>query len=81
MFYSRSVFDSKTFRILNPPVKVRFGDDSFVEATGTGDVLLQSPVNSEVRLAKALLVPAFTINLVSIGRLDKSGYSSTFAKG
>ncbi|KZV77930.1 hypothetical protein EXIGLDRAFT_693659, partial [Exidia glandulosa HHB12029] len=47
MFYSRSVFDSKTFKVFKTPVKVKFGDDSFVEATGTGDVLLQSSTNSQ----------------------------------
>ncbi|KZV99783.1 hypothetical protein EXIGLDRAFT_605310, partial [Exidia glandulosa HHB12029] len=81
MFYSRSVFDPKTFQVFKTPVKVKFGDDSFVEATGTGDVLLQSPTNSTVRLAQALLVPSFKINLISIGKLDKSGYTSAFAKG
>lgn len=82
MFYSRTVFDPKTFKVLNPPIKVRFGDDSTVEATGIGDVVLHSPdSNSDVRFERSLLLPTFRVNLISIGQLDKAGIATTFKSG
>ncbi|KZV82566.1 hypothetical protein EXIGLDRAFT_626816, partial [Exidia glandulosa HHB12029] len=82
MFYTRAVFDQKTFKILDPPHQVHFGDDSTVDATGTGDVLLYCPKRrATVRFKKALLVPSFTVNLLSIGRLDKAGHTSVFSQG
>lgn len=77
----RDWFVPKTFRILDQPIKIRFGDHSFVEAYGKGDVIMHGHVGKErytVHLHDVLFVPDFKLTLISCSKLDKSGYHVSF---
>jgi hypothetical protein len=61
------------------PRKVRFGDDSYVEAIGIGSILFKSRVTGKkIWLDKILHVPSFSVMLISVYRLNKAGYYSVF---
>jgi hypothetical protein len=74
-------FDMNSFKKLDPPRRICFGDNTTTDATGVGDIWLTSKVGNkqyQVCLRNTLLVPAFHITLVSVSRLGKAGYKSTF---
>ena len=74
-------FDTLTFRRIHPPHPVRFGDNTTAEATGIGDVWISSKIGDKqytICLKNTLLVPTFRISLVSVSKLGKAGYISTF---
>jgi len=74
-------FDTLTFRKLDPPHLVRFGDDSTAEATRVGDVWISSKIGNKqyrVCLKGTLLVPTFRISLISVSKLGRAGYISAF---
>ncbi|PPQ82476.1 hypothetical protein CVT24_002389, partial [Panaeolus cyanescens] len=75
-------FKQDSYRKLSSPKKVRFGDDSFVEAIGIGTVILQSTKlkRGKLQLHNVLHIPSFTISLVSVGRLADKGLRSTFER-
>ena len=69
--------DPNTFRPLVPPRRVAFGDDSFVEAIGTGTMTLVTK-KTEVKLTHVLVVPDFKVALISVSKLAKHGLYSVF---
>ncbi|KAJ6612195.1 hypothetical protein B0H10DRAFT_1743289, partial [Mycena sp. CBHHK59/15] len=77
-------FIAKTFKQLEPPTRVRFGDESFAEATGVGEVQLLSIVKGNkflLTLTNVLYVPSFQVSLVSVHQLAKNGnFTSIFGQ-
>ncbi|KZV59268.1 hypothetical protein PENSPDRAFT_541880, partial [Peniophora sp. CONT] len=74
-------FETGSYRRLDPPRRVRLGNDSFCDAVGTGIVRLSCKTKRgpcDVALARSLHVPTFGITLVSVHRLAKKGYDSLF---
>ncbi|KZP30639.1 hypothetical protein FIBSPDRAFT_694235, partial [Athelia psychrophila] len=69
--------DPNTFRPLIPPRRVAFGDNSFVEAIGTGTMTLITK-KAEVKLSNVLVVPDFKVSLVSVSKLAQHGLYSVF---
>lgn len=54
------------------------------EAIGQGDIILDLPngrTSTAIRLTDVLYAPALTYTLISIGRLDNAGYTTTFGGG
>src|SRR5882762_34042 len=72
-----SWIDPNTFRPLIPPRRVAFGDNSFVEAIGTGTMTLVTK-KAEIKLTEVLVVPDFKVSLVSVSKLAKHGLYSVF---
>lgn len=73
-----------TYKALNPPRRIRFGDDSHVEAVGEGRIVFHSRIGSdyhEIVLREVLHVPSFSVALISVPRLDTSGLEVTFKGG
>jgi hypothetical protein len=80
----REWFDPATYRTLDQPHPVRFGDNSSVDAIGVGDVRLISRVSGKVfdiTLSDVLHVPTFKISLVSVNRLCRKDIRSVFLSG
>ena len=80
----REWFKCGTFQELNPPRKVRFGDNSFVNATGIGTISLECEVDGKARMTElkhALYVPSFHLTLISVHQLDKAGLYTVFKNG
>ncbi|KAJ6627088.1 hypothetical protein B0H10DRAFT_1677780, partial [Mycena sp. CBHHK59/15] len=79
---NRDWFIPDPYRPLNPPRKVRFGDDSFVEAVGIGSILFKRNTDKtrgkSIQLDKVLFVPSFSVSLISVYRLNKAGYYTVF---
>ncbi|KAF9555169.1 hypothetical protein CPC08DRAFT_615715, partial [Agrocybe pediades] len=74
-------FEPTSFRTLNPPREVHFGDESCVHATGIGSITLRDKVNGKdtlTTLENVLYIPTFKLTLVSVRKLDKDGYYSIF---
>lgn len=77
-------FKCSTFRKLDLSQKIHFGDNSHVEATGIGTIMLECKVDGHTKtteLENALYVPSFQLSLISICQLDKAGYYTTFKNG
>ncbi|KZP02766.1 hypothetical protein FIBSPDRAFT_669931, partial [Athelia psychrophila] len=72
-----SWIDPNTFQPLVPPRRVAFGDNSFVEAIGTGTMTLTTKT-SEIKLSNVLVVPDFKVSLISVSKLAKYGLYSVF---
>ncbi|KAJ7449068.1 hypothetical protein B0H11DRAFT_1655203, partial [Mycena galericulata] len=69
-------FIAATFKQLDPPKRVRFGDESFAEATGIGEIQLLSIVKGKkilLTLTNVLYVPSFQVSLISVHKLAKNG--------
>ncbi|EGN91093.1 hypothetical protein SERLA73DRAFT_81183, partial [Serpula lacrymans var. lacrymans S7.3] len=62
----RSWFEPGTYHVLHPPRTISFGDES-------------SDYN--IALSNVLLVPNFTLALVSVHKLSKTGLSTLFPAG
>lgn len=74
-------FQPETYQILQPPKKIRFGDESFADAVGYGTVCFLSKVEGhtyEIVLRWVLHVPSFTVSLISVPRLGHSGIDVSF---
>lgn len=81
---TREWFVPTTFKVLETPIRIRFGDNSFVYAHAKGDLALHGQVGKEhytVRIRDVLYVPSFKITLISCSKLDKSGYHVSFGGG
>ncbi|EGO04339.1 hypothetical protein SERLA73DRAFT_68037 [Serpula lacrymans var. lacrymans S7.3] len=77
-------FEPGTYHVLNPPRTISFGDESSVNAIGIGTVILQATVGKKdynIALLNVLLVPNFTLALVSVHKLSKTGLSTLFPAG
>lgn len=54
------------------------------QAVGVGDMVIDvpnGPAHTQIHLTRVLYTPALTFNLVSIGRIDDTGYTTTFSRG
>lgn len=77
-------FKCGTFKELNPPHKIHFGDNSHVKATGISTVTLNCKINGATKtteLDNVLYVPSFQLILMSIYRLKKSEHYMVFKNG
>ncbi|KAG1721385.1 uncharacterized protein EDB91DRAFT_1026080, partial [Suillus paluster] len=77
----RGWFESGSFRVLNPPCRISFGDDSTVHAVGIGTVIIRAHVGTEqydIALSDVLLVLVFTLSLISVYKIGRTGLSTTF---
>ncbi|EGN98360.1 hypothetical protein SERLA73DRAFT_74583 [Serpula lacrymans var. lacrymans S7.3] len=80
----RSWFEPRTYHVLHPPRAISFGDESSVNAIGIRTVILQATVgkkNYNIALSNVLLVPNFTLTLISVHKLSKTGLSTLFPAG
>ncbi len=69
----RDWFVPQSFKEINPPRLVHFGDESTVPATGIGNIILQQTIKGkllEVTVLNVLFVPAFTLTLLSVRRFN-----------
>ncbi|EGO28228.1 hypothetical protein SERLADRAFT_434101 [Serpula lacrymans var. lacrymans S7.9] len=80
----RSWFEPGTYHVLNPPRTISFGDESSVNTIGIETVILQITIgkkNYNIALSNILLVPNFTLALISLHKLSKTGLSTLFPAG
>ena len=71
-----------TFKPIVPPCRIRFGDNSLVDAVGIGKLELRARASGrsyDVELRVTLLVPSFSLSLVSVPKLCKAKLSANFA--
>ncbi|EIW64925.1 uncharacterized protein TRAVEDRAFT_103881, partial [Trametes versicolor FP-101664 SS1] len=81
MVPERGWFVPGSYKPFTTPHDVRFGDSSKVHAIGKGSVTLLSEVNGkeyETVLSNVLLVPSFTIALISVRHLCERGLNVLF---
>jgi len=74
-------FETGTYEVLNPPRKVRLGNDTYCDAIGIGTVWLSCKTKrgmTKLSLKRALHVPSFGITLISVQKLAKAGYKCIF---
>ena len=78
----RDWFIPGTFKPLNPPRKIRFGDELYCDATGIGSISLPNEMDksstSPTKLDGVLYAPAFSLTLISVRKLNKIGLYSSF---
>jgi Pol polyprotein, beta-barrel domain/GAG-pre-integrase domain/Integrase core domain len=77
----REWFTPGSYKPIRPPRTVRFGDDSSVKAIGVGSMHITSKVHGkmyDIFLSDVLLVPSFSMSLVSVNKLDRAGLSVKF---
>ncbi|KAG1724937.1 uncharacterized protein EDB91DRAFT_1019279, partial [Suillus paluster] len=77
----RGWFESRSFRVLNPPRRISFGGDSTVHAVGIGTVIIRTHVGTkqyDIALSDVLLVPVFTLSLISVYKIGRTRLSTSF---
>ena len=60
---------------------IRFGDESSVVYEGKGSISVCDSNGKELNLEGVLFVPTLRVNILSIGKLDDDGYTSTLGGG
>ena len=78
-----SWLDPNSYKALDPPRKIRFGDNSCVEAVGIGNLQLKCQVGKHIYVIKqenVLLAPSFAVSLISVHQLAKQGLITTFGE-
>ena len=60
---------------------IRFGDESLVKFEGKGSVVLNYLDGEEIKLVGVLFVPSLRVNILSLGKLDEDGFTSTSGGG
>ena len=60
---------------------IRFGDESLVKFEGKGSVVLNCLDGEEIKLEGVLFVPSLRVNILSLGKLDEDGFTSTLGGG
>ena len=60
---------------------IRFGDESSVVYEGKGSISVCDSDGKELNLDGVLFVPTLRVNILSIGKLDDDGYTSTLGGG
>jgi transposase InsO family protein len=74
-------FETKSYKKLDPPIRVRFGNNTYAEAIGRGTLRLSSSVgksNVDISIHGALHIPSFHITLISVHQLAKRGLKTVF---
>ncbi|KAG1719518.1 uncharacterized protein EDB91DRAFT_1011367, partial [Suillus paluster] len=77
----RGWFKPGSFQVLNPLHGISFGDDSTVHAVGISTVIIRVHVGTkqyDIALSDVLLVPVFTLSLISVYKIGRTGLSTTF---
>jgi transposase InsO family protein len=77
MYYDLSIFH-KLESIA--PTTIKLGDDSTVNCTQIGEVVLHMSDGRRLRLSQVLYVPRLAINLLSVSQLAKKGIMTSFTK-
>jgi hypothetical protein len=75
-------FDPSTYRTLTTPRRIHFGDESYVEATGVGNVHLKCQVGEsthEITLRNVLYAPSFKLALISVHRICERRIRARFS--
>ena len=60
---------------------IKFGDESLVRYEGKGYILLNYLDGEEIKLEGVLYVPSLRVNILSLGKLDEDGFTSTLGGG
>ena len=60
---------------------IRFGDESSVRFEGKGSIFLHYLDGEEIKLEGVLFVPSLRVNILSLGKLNKDGFTSTLGGG
>ena len=60
---------------------IRFGDESSIALEGKGSIMVCDSDGKELKLDGVLLVPTLKVNILSIGKLDGDGFTSTLGGG
>ena len=60
---------------------IRFGDESSVKLEGKGSIFLNYLDGEEIKLEGVLFVPSLKVNILSLGKLDNEGFTSTLGGG
>ncbi|KAJ7138989.1 hypothetical protein C8R44DRAFT_544193, partial [Mycena epipterygia] len=74
-------FETGTYQVLNPPRKVRLGNDTYADAIGIGTLWFSCQTKrgmTKLALKRALHVPSFGLTLVSVQQIAKAGYKCIF---
>ena len=60
---------------------IKFGDESSVRYEGKGYIFLNYLDGEEIKLEGVLYVPSLRVNILSLGKLDEDGFTSTLGGG
>ena len=60
---------------------IRFGDESLEKFEGKGSIFLNYLDGEEIKLEGVLFVPSIKVNILSLGKLDDDGFTSTLGGG
>ena len=60
---------------------IRFGDESSVRFEGKGSIFRNYLDGEEIKLEGVLFVPSLRVNILSLGKLDEDGFTSTLGGG
>ncbi|KZV59240.1 hypothetical protein PENSPDRAFT_549077, partial [Peniophora sp. CONT] len=78
-----SLFETSSFKLLDPPRRVRLGDNSVCDATHIGTLRLSCKTSkgyTDLSIRKTLFVPTFNVTLLSVHQLASRGLSSHFVE-
>lgn len=81
---NRTWFKPATFETFDTPKRVRFGDHSYTEALGKGQIVLRTRIRGqsyELTINDVLYIPTFKLTLISVSSLDKKGFGAHFGNG
>ena len=59
----------------------RFGDESSIAFEGKGSIMVSYSDGEELKLDGVLFVPTLKVNILSLGKLDDHGFTSTLGGG
>ena len=60
---------------------MHLGNNDFCSIVGVGDVQIKMKDGQDILLKQVRHVPEMHMSLISMGRLDDEGYSTSFGKG
>ena len=60
---------------------IKFGDESSIRYEGKGSIFLNYLDGEEIKLEGVLYVPSLRVNILSLGKLDEDGFTSTLEGG
>ena len=60
---------------------IKFGDESSVRYEGKGSIFLNYLDGEEIKLEGVFYVPSLRVNILSLGKVDEDGFTSTLGGG
>ena len=60
---------------------IKFGDESSISFQGKGSIIVNYSNREELKLDGVLCVPTLKVNILSLGKLDDDGFTSTLGGG